>query len=113
MAITVTMAYMGWIGFETAAAIVLGENIGTTVTAYLASLGTNVNARRTARAHFLFNTFGVIWMALIFRSFTQFILNIAPWNSSLQVNLPLNLSLFHTVFNITNSLIYTICTPFC
>ncbi|NQT65454.1 MAG: Na/Pi cotransporter family protein [FCB group bacterium] len=45
-------------------------------------------------------------MALIFRSFTQFILNIAPWNSSLQVNLPLNLSLFHTVFNIINSLIF-------
>ncbi len=106
MAITVTMAYMGWIGFETAAAIVLGENIGTTVTAYLASIGTNVNARRTARAHFLFNTFGVIWMALIFKYFIQFILKIAPWDSSLQVNLPLNLSLFHTVFNIINSLIF-------
>lgn len=106
MAITVTMAYMGWIGFETAAAIVLGENIGTTVTAYLASMGTNVNARRTARAHFLFNIFGVIWMALIFKFFTQLILNIAPWDSSLQVNLPLNLSLFHTVFNIINTLIF-------
>lgn len=106
MAITVTMAFMGWIGFETAAAIVLGENIGTTVTAYLASLGTSVNARRTARAHFLFNTFGVIWMAFIFKYFTKFILNIAPWDSSLQINLPLNLSLFHTVFNITNSLIF-------
>lgn len=106
MAITVTMAFMGWIGFETAAAIVLGENIGTTVTAYLASLGTNVNARRTARAHFLFNTFGVIWMAFIFKYFTQFILRIAPWDSSLQTNLPLNLSLFHTIFNITNTLIF-------
>jgi phosphate:Na+ symporter len=109
MAITVTMAFMGWIGFETAAAIVLGENIGTTVTAYLASIGTSVNARRTARAHFLFNFFGVIWMAFIFRYFTAFILKIAPWNSSLQENLPLNLSLFHTVFNITNTLI---CIPF-
>ncbi len=106
MAITVTMAFMGWIDFETAAAIVLGENIGTTVTAYMASIGTSVNARRTARAHFLFNTFGVIWMAFIFKYFTKFILNIAPWDSSLQVNLPLNLSLFHTVFNITNSLIF-------
>jgi len=106
MAITVTMAFMGWIGFETAAAIVLGENIGTTVTAYLASLGTNVNARRTARAHFLFNIFGVVWIAFIFRYFTQFILNIAPWDSSLQVNLPLNLSLFHTIFNVINTLIF-------
>jgi phosphate:Na+ symporter len=109
MAITVTMAFMGWIGFETAAAIVLGENIGTTVTAYLASIGTSVNARRTARAHFLFNFFGVIWMAFIFRYFTAFILKITPWDSSLQENLPLNLSLFHTVFNITNTLI---CIPF-
>ena len=109
MAITVTMAFMGWIGFETAAAIVLGENIGTTVTAYLASIGTSVNARRTARAHFLFNVFGVIWMAFIFRYFTAFILKIAPWNSSLQENLPLNLSLFHTIFNIINTLI---CLPF-
>ena len=106
MAITVTMAYMGWIGFETAAAIVLGENIGTTVTAYLASIGTSVNARRTARAHFLFNVFGVIWIAIIFRYFTKFILEIAPWDSGLQSNLPLNLSLFHTIFNIINTLIF-------
>jgi phosphate:Na+ symporter len=55
MAITVTMAAFGWINFPTAAAIVLGENIGTTITAYLASIGTSVNARRAARAHFLFN----------------------------------------------------------
>ena len=106
MAITVTMAFMGWIDFQTSAAIVLGENIGTTVTAYLASMGTSVNARRTARAHFLFNTIGVIWMACIFKYFTQFILNIAPWDSSLQENLPLNLSLFHSVFNITNTLLF-------
>ena len=62
MAITVTIAAFGWIDFPTAAAIVLGENIGTTITAYLASVGANVNARRAARAHFLFNVFGVLWM---------------------------------------------------
>lgn len=83
MAVTITMAFMGWINFITAAAIVLGENIGTTITTYLASIGTNVNARRAARAHFLFNILGVIWMAFIFQYFTKFILNIAPWNSSL------------------------------
>ena len=55
MAITLTMAYSGWIDFTTAAAIVLGENIGTTITAFLASIGTHVNARRAARAHTLFN----------------------------------------------------------
>ncbi|MBN1327470.1 MAG: Na/Pi cotransporter family protein, partial [Candidatus Cloacimonetes bacterium] len=95
-----------WINFHTAAAIVLGENIGTTVTAYLASLGTSVNARRTARAHLLFNVLGVIWIATVFRYFTAFILQMAPWNSSLQENLPLNLALFHSVFNLTNTILF-------
>jgi len=106
MAITVTMAYLGWIDYYTAAAIVLGENIGTTVTAYLASLGTTVNARRAARAHFFFNTIGVIWLALLFRPFADIILHITPWDSSLRANFPLNLALFHTVFNITNTLLF-------
>ncbi len=111
MAITVTMAFKGWIDFPTAAAVVLGENIGTTITAYLASLGTSVNARRAARAHFLFNTFGVIWMAIVFRYFTKLILKIAPWDPSVQSNLPLNLSLFHTIFNIMNTLIFISFVP--
>ncbi len=106
MAITVTMVYLGWIDYYTAAAIVLGENIGTTVTAYLASLGTNVNARRAARAHFLFNLFGVFWISFIFRHFADFILQIAPWDSALKANFPLNLALFHTLFNIANTLIF-------
>jgi len=106
MAITVTMAFKGWIDFPTAAAVVLGENIGTTITAYLSSIGTSVNARRAARAHFLFNTLGVIWIAFIFKYFTAFILKIAPWDSSAQNNLPLNLSLFHTIFNIINTIIF-------
>lgn len=104
MAITVTMAYKGWIDFPTAAMIVLGENIGTTITAYLASIGTVVNARRTARAHLLFNLFGVLWMTFVFVWFVQFIELISPWKDSL-VNMPLKLSLFHTVFNVMNTLI--------
>ncbi|MDN5353759.1 MAG: phosphate:Na+ symporter [Candidatus Cloacimonadota bacterium] len=106
LAITVTMAFKGWIDYPTAAAIVLGENIGTTITAYLASMGTSVNARRAARAHLLFNIFGVIWMAIVFKYFTNFVLKIAPWDPNVQANLPLNLSLFHTLFNITNTLIF-------
>ncbi len=105
MAITVTMAYKGWIDFPTAAAVVLGENIGTTVTAYLASLGTTVSARRAARAHFLFNVFGVIWISFVFRWFLMLVLKLTPWDETLSTNLPLNLSLFHTLFNITNTLI--------
>ncbi|MBN1948222.1 MAG: Na/Pi cotransporter family protein [Candidatus Cloacimonetes bacterium] len=106
MAITVTMAYKGWIDFPTAAAIVLGENIGTTITAYLASIGTSVNARRAARAHFLFNTFGVVWMSFFFLYFTRLIYRLAPWDPDLQGNLPLNLALFHTIFNVTNTLLF-------
>ncbi len=123
MAITVTMAAFGWIDFQTAAAIVLGENIGTTVTAYLASLGTSVNARRTARAHFLFNVFGVIWMAFVFKYFLVFIVNISPWDTTgflvqnvdtsaiSKINLPLSLSLFHTVFNILNTFVFIFFIP--
>ncbi len=104
MAITVTMAYKGWIDFPTASMIVLGENIGTTITAYLASIGTTVNARRTARAHLLFNLFGVLWMTFVFVYFIHFIDWISPWENT-QINLPLKLSLFHTAFNVINTLI--------
>ncbi len=113
MAVTVTMAFKGWIDFPTAAAIVLGENIGTTITAYLASIGTNVHARRAARAHFLFNVFGVIWITMLFQPFLRFITWLAPWDASLQENLPLNLSLFHTAFNICNTIVFLpFVTPF-
>lgn len=106
LAITVTMAFKGWIDFPTAAAIVLGENIGTTITAYLASLGTNVNARRAARAHLLFNLLGIIWMAFVFHYFIQIVYSLTPWDHTAQGNLPLTLSLFHTVFNITNTIVF-------
>ena len=111
MAITVTMAYKGWIDFPTAAAIVLGENIGTTITAFLASIGANVNAKRAARAHMLFNILGVVWISIIFVPFTKLVTLIAPWDSSLQSNLPLNLSLFHTMFNIINTLVFLSFVP--
>ncbi len=111
MAITVTMAFKGWIDFPTAAAIVLGENIGTTITAFLASIGANVNAKRAARGHMLFNILGVVWISIIFVPFTKLVNLIAPWDTSLQSNLPLNLSLFHTLFNITNTIIFLSFVP--
>ncbi|NWK54670.1 Na/Pi cotransporter family protein [Verrucomicrobiaceae bacterium N1E253] len=88
MAITITCATQGWLGdlnttegtmmaFQNSAAIVLGENIGTTVTAWLASIGTGVNAKRAARAHFLFNVIGVIWMLALFKIFTPLVWEIA------------------------------------
>jgi len=115
MTITITMAYSGWIDFPTACALVLGENIGTTITAYLASLNANYHAKRTARAHMIFNVIGVIWMLIAFKYFIQFVDYLAPNDVPYNINLyndapeqfqniPIHLSLFHTMFNIINVL---------
>lgn len=108
MAITVTFAMNGWIGFEESAAIVLGENIGTTVTAWLAALAGNVNARRAARAHFLFNVIGVIWMLVVFYLFTSLVLWLSGQLPSsfrpdeATTDIGFSLAIFHTLFNLTN-----------
>lgn len=73
MAITLIMCSKGWIPFELAAAMVLGENIGTTITANIAAIPANVSAKRAALAHLTFNTFGVIWMLILFYPFTHMI----------------------------------------
>ncbi len=106
MAITLTMAYAGWIDFHTAAAIVLGENIGTTVTAFIASIGTNVNAKRASRAHLLFNVLGVIWMALLFKPFMLFVEWVVPGELTDPSGIPARLAMFHTLFNIINTLLW-------
>lgn len=105
MAITLTMAYQGWIDFPTAAAIVLGENIGTTATAFIASIGTGVNARRASRAHTLFNLAGVLWMAFLFRPFLRFIDIIIP-GPILNGDITAHLAMFHTMFNIVNTFLF-------
>ena len=74
LAITMTLAFSGAITYQTAAALVLGENIGTTITAFLASLGTSPNARRAAYAHIMFNVFGVLWITAIFSWYTDGVL---------------------------------------
>jgi phosphate:Na+ symporter len=73
VAITLVMCSQGWISFEIACATILGENIGTTITANLAALSANVSAKRAAFAHFIFNVFGVIWTLLLFYPFTKMI----------------------------------------
>jgi len=78
MGITIIVAINGWINFEIAAAIVLGENIGTTVTAWLASLGANLNAKRAARAHLIFNLAGVCWMLALFYPFIAMVDAVMP-----------------------------------
>lgn len=73
MAITLIMCSKGWISFEIAAAMVLGENIGTTITANMAALNANVSAKRAALGHFMFNIFGVCWMLIVFFPFTRMV----------------------------------------
>ena len=73
MALTLIMVNMGWIPFEMGAAMVLGENIGTTITANIAAAIANANARRAAMAHTLFNVFGVIWALALFTPFLKLV----------------------------------------
>jgi phosphate:Na+ symporter len=73
LAITIALASQGVINFESAAALVLGENIGTTITAYLASLGASANARRAAYFHVLFNVVGVFVITLLFQAYLPFV----------------------------------------
>ncbi len=110
MAITILMANEGWIPFEIAAAMILGENIGTTITANLAALVANSHAKRAARAHFIFNIFGVLWMLIFFNWFLKGIDSYmvsndyaSPFQNALSI--PIGLSLFHTTFNIINVLL--------
>ncbi len=76
VAITLIMCSQGWISFEIATAMVLGENIGTTVTANIAAVSANTSARRAALAHLMFNLFGVIWVLCLFYPFTSMVASI-------------------------------------
>lgn len=111
MAVTLTAAANGLIDFPTAAALVLGENIGTTITANLAAIGAPLAARRAARGHFFFNISGVIWAILLFYPFLALIDRIVPGDPygtgdhALLVAIPIHLSAFHTVFNVTHTLL--------
>lgn len=73
VALTLVICSKGWIGYEDAAAMIMGENIGTTITANLAAAVANSQAKRAALAHFIINVFGVIWLLAIFTPFLHFI----------------------------------------
>ncbi len=110
MALTLVMCNNGWISFDSAAAMVLGENIGTTITANLAAIVANSTAKRAARLHFLFNVIGVLWVLSIFPFFLKGIDAIAQTISGKSAftdagSIPIALSLFHSFFNVLNVLI--------
>ena len=101
-AITLTLAAKGWIGYEDAAAIALGENVGTTITANLAAMTAGTEAKRAARAHFMFNIVGVCWMIFLFYPFAGLIDRITPGDANNPTYTLYHLALFHTMFNLTN-----------
>lgn len=108
MALTIILCSQGAIPFEIAVALVLGENIGTTVTANIAAAIGNVSAKQAARSHLIFNVIGVIWVLLIFKFFLMGIdkLTILMDGASPYITaaaIPVALSLFHTVFNVLNT----------
>ena len=118
MALMLVMCYNGWISFEMAAAMVLGQNIGTTITAILASLVANTSARRTAMAHLVFNLVGVFLALIVFypslhlvESITMKAGFLSPFQQVGQDTkataevLPVALAIYHTVFNVLNTLI--------
>ncbi len=107
MALTLVMCANGWISFEIAASMVLGENIGTTITANLAAMVANTTAKRAAFAHFFFNFFGVFWVLSLFpfvlQSIGQLSIFLGIGDPATTIGaVPMALSLFHTIFNVTN-----------
>ena len=127
MAITLIMLSMGWIPFDMACAMVLGENIGTTITANIAASVGNTQAKRAAMSHTVFNVFGVIWALILFKPFLKlvglitetlfglpnpaaegFAVPALPEDGSAPVEATAalyGLSMLHTLFNVTNTLI--------
>ncbi len=108
LAITMSLAAIGVIPFETAGALVLGENIGTTITAILASIGSTTNARRAAYFHTFFNVVGVCWVSLIFLS--VMVPLIKSWvgvnEDGTLLNTTKGIALTHTVFNVVNTILF-------
>jgi len=109
--ITIALANQGLITYPAAAALVLGENIGTTITMELASIGTNLMAKRAARAHSLFNLIGVTYMIIAFHWFVQFVDFVVPGGMDLITDdgtkpyIAAHIAAGHSIFNIFNTII--------
>lgn len=109
MAITILLCSTGVLPIYLGIAFVMGENIGTTVTANLAALGANTQARRAALAHLMFNVFGVIWVLVFFYPFVNMVCSIVDYDptagNAAPQKLSIVLAMFHTMFNVCNTFI--------
>ena len=108
MALTLLMCFEGLLPFDIAAAMVLGQNVGTTITANIAAIVANYHAKRAARAHLIFNVMGTLWILLLFYPFINIVSDVveqiegqSPFLSAAAI--PIALSLFHTSFNLINA----------
>ena len=102
LGITITLAVQGLIDYPTAVALVLGENVGTTITAFLASLGATTNAKRAAYAHTIINMLGVIWVTSIFPFYIKFLGHIVD----VENNITFGIATAHTMFNVLNVFLF-------
>ncbi|GHT87326.1 phosphate:sodium symporter [Spirochaetia bacterium] len=103
-AIMLTMAHSGLITYDIAAAMILGANIGTTIDAALASIGTKPAARQAALVHVLFNVIGTVWALILFRPLLALVALVTP--GSPERNITNHLAMFHTMFNVINTLLF-------
>ena len=114
-AIILLMGYNGWIGFDMAMALIMGQNIGTTMTAQLAAMTTGKTGKRAARAHLMFNVMGVLLCLIVFYPMQHLIENIVasvPLFSSLMGgDMPAQITIFHTLFNVGTTLILAFFIP--
>jgi len=115
LGITIGLAEAGMIPFHTAAALVLGENIGTTITALLASIGATTNARRAAVSHMIFNVAGVLWITALFPVYMKVVARVVGADPGVAVMAsggevyPLmrqGIALTHSGFNVVNTIIF-------
>ncbi len=107
LGITIALAQIGVIPFETAAALVMGENIGTTITAWLASFGTTTNAKRAAYFHVLFNVIGVMWILAVFPYFLPLVKSIVGMRTGSEFLDPtVGIATAHSCFNIVNTIMF-------
>jgi phosphate:Na+ symporter len=117
--ITMGLAFNGIIDYPTAAALVLGENIGTTITAWLASLGASTNAKRASYAHIVFNVLGVLWITSIFGFYTKAVESFIFWQTGHDAsasavadgkttfpNIMEAIAITHTCFNVLNVIVF-------
>ena len=118
MAITMILCSSGVLPIYQGIALVMGENIGTTVTSNLAALSANTQARRAALAHMFFNVFGVVWILFVFRPFVDMVCGFVGYDTDMSIDavshdvflanaakLSFVLAAFHTCFNVANTFI--------